>query len=122
MSKAPWWRRAVVADKPRAVHRERDVERLKADVVDDLVVGALEERRVDRAHRLGALEREAGGQEHRVLLGDADVVVLCSGISSASFCSPVPPAIAAVIADHLRIEFCLGDHRVGEDLRVLRWR
>ena len=68
--------RAVVADEPGAVHREDDVQLLQADVVDDLVEGALQEGRVDRADRLGALEREAGGEQDRVLLGDADVVVL----------------------------------------------
>jgi hypothetical protein len=44
--------------------------------VDDLIEAALEEGRVDRADGLGALEREARREEHRVLFGDADVVVL----------------------------------------------
>ena len=39
----------------------------------DLVVGALQEGRIDRAERLVAFGREAGGERHRVLLGDADV-------------------------------------------------
>ena len=42
-------RRAVVADQPGAVHAEHDVQLLEADVVDDLVVRALQEGRVDRA-------------------------------------------------------------------------
>jgi hypothetical protein len=33
--------RPVVADQPGAVHGEDDVELLQADVVDDLVIGAL---------------------------------------------------------------------------------
>ena len=88
--------RAVVADEPGAVHREDDVQLLQADVVDDLVEGALQEGRVDRADGLRALEREAGGEEDGVLLGDADVVVLL-GTALASLSRPVPPAIAAVI-------------------------
>ena len=88
--------RSVVADEPGAVHREDDVELLQADVVDDLVEGALQEGRVDRAYRLGALQGQPGGEQDRVLLGDADVVVLL-GDGSASLSSPVPPAIAAVI-------------------------
>ena len=68
-------RRAVVADEAGAVHREHDVQLLQADVVDDLVVRALEEGRVDRGDRLAALEREPGGEQHRLLLGDPDVVV-----------------------------------------------
>ncbi len=51
-------RRPVVADEAGAVHREGDVELLETDVVDDLVEGALQERRVDRADGLGALERQ----------------------------------------------------------------
>ena len=39
----------------------------------DLVVGALQEGRVDRAERLVAFGREAGREGHGVLLGDADV-------------------------------------------------
>ncbi len=66
---------AVVADQAGAVHREDDVELLQADVVDDLVVGALQERRVDRGHRLAALQRETGREQDRLLLGDADVVI-----------------------------------------------
>ena len=68
-------RGAVVADQPGAVHREHDVQLLQADVVDDLVVGALQERRVDRRDRLAPLEREPGGEQHRLLLGDPDVEV-----------------------------------------------
>ena len=89
--------RAVVADEPGAVHREDDVEALEADVVDDLVEGALEEGRVDRGDGLGALDREAGGEEDRVLLGDADVVVLLGDARRRASRGPVPPAIAAVI-------------------------
>ena len=68
-------RRAVVADQAGAVHREDDGQLLQADVVDDLVVGALQEGRVDRGDRARALERQAGGEQQRLLLGDADVEV-----------------------------------------------
>jgi hypothetical protein len=62
--------RPVVADQAGAVHREGHVELLQADVVDDLVVGALQEGRVDRADRLRPLQGQAGGEQDRVLLGD----------------------------------------------------
>ena len=68
--------RPVVADQAGPVHREDDVQLLQADVVDELVEGALQEGRVDRADRLGPLDGEAGREEDGVLLGDADVVVL----------------------------------------------
>jgi hypothetical protein len=64
---------AVGADQPGAVHREAHRQILDRDVVHDLVVGALQEGRIDRAERLHALGREAGGEGHRMLLGDADV-------------------------------------------------
>ena len=89
-------RRAVVADQAGAVHAEHDVELLQADVVDDLVVRALEEGRVDRGDGLHPLEREARREQHRVLLGDADVVVVVGQLARERD-NPVPPAIAAVM-------------------------
>jgi hypothetical protein len=68
-------RRSVVADQAGAIQREDDVELLQADVVDDLVERALQERRVDRRDRLDALQRQAGGEQDRLLLGDPDVEV-----------------------------------------------
>ncbi len=41
--------RAVVAGEAAAIHAEHDVEILQADVVDDLVEGALQEGGIDRA-------------------------------------------------------------------------
>jgi hypothetical protein len=41
--------------------------------VDDLVVGTLKKRRIDRAHRLDTFGRESGGEEYRVFLSDTDV-------------------------------------------------
>ena len=65
--------RAVGADQPGAVDGEAHRQVLDRDVVHDLVVGALQEGRVDRAERLEALGGEARGEGHGVLLGDADV-------------------------------------------------
>ena len=44
--------RAIGADQPGAVHREAHRQILDRDVVDDLVVGALQEGRIDRANGL----------------------------------------------------------------------
>ena len=87
--------------------------------MDDLVVGALEESRVDRANRLCPLERKPRGQEHRVLLGDADVVVLL-GQLLRELREPGPPRHRRGDADHPPVALGLLDERVGEDLRVLR--
>ncbi len=66
-------RRAVGADEARPVDGEANGQPLDGDVVHDLVVGALQEGRVDRRERLQALRGEPAGERHRVLLGDADV-------------------------------------------------
>ena len=65
---------AVGADDARAVERKGDVEVLEADVVHHLVVGALQERGVDRRHGLHPLAGETGREGDRVLLRDPDVV------------------------------------------------
>ena len=65
--------RPVGADEAGAVDREAHRQALDRHVVHDLVVGALQEGRIDRRERLEAFGREAGGEGHRVLLGDADI-------------------------------------------------
>src|SRR5678815_5316311 len=67
--------RAVAADQPAAIEREQHRQVLDGDVVDQLVVAALQESGVDRQHRPQAFAGESGGEGHRVLLGDADVEV-----------------------------------------------
>ncbi|MNS80830.1 hypothetical protein D3C72_1145270 [compost metagenome] len=68
-------RGAVGADQAGAVQREHHRQVLQRHVVDQLVIAALQEGGVDRHHRLQALAGQAAGEGHRVLLGDADVVV-----------------------------------------------
>ena len=65
--------RTVGADEAGAVEREPHRQPLDRDVVHDLVVGALQEGRIDRGERLVALGRKPGRERHGVLLGDADV-------------------------------------------------
>ena len=54
--------RAVGADQAGAVHGEAHRQALDGDVMDDLVVGALQEGRIDRGERLEAFGRKAGGR------------------------------------------------------------
>jgi hypothetical protein len=110
--------RAVVTHQPGAIHGEHDVQALEADVVDDLVEGPLEEGRVDGAHGLRPLEREAGGEQHRVLLRDPDVVVLLGDLL-AELVEAGPPRHRRGDPDHPAVALGLGDHRVGEHGRVL---
>ena len=65
--------RAVGADQAGAIDGEAHRQALDRHVMDDLVVAALQEGRIDRAERLVAFGRKTGGEGHRVLLGDADI-------------------------------------------------
>ena len=65
--------RAVGADEPGAVDGESDRQALHRHVVHHLVVGALEEGRVDRGERLIAFGGKTSGEGDRMLLGDADI-------------------------------------------------
>ena len=72
-SKLPAWVAPSAPTRPGAVDGEAHRQVLDRDVVDHLVVGALQEGRIDRAERAHALGGQPGGESHRVLLGDADV-------------------------------------------------
>jgi hypothetical protein len=66
---------AVGADQAGAVDGEGDVEVLQADVVHELVVGALQEGGVDGHDGLEPFAGHAGAEGDGVLFGDADVEV-----------------------------------------------
>ena len=68
-------RRAVVGGKAAAIHAEDHRQILQADIVHDGVEGALQERGVDGAERLEALGGQPGGEQDRMLLGDADIEI-----------------------------------------------
>ena len=68
-------RRAIGAHETCAIERENHRQVLDRDVVNQLVVRALKEGRIDRHHRLEPFACEAGREGHGVLLGDAHVVV-----------------------------------------------
>ena len=65
------WRR--LRPEPCPVHGEAHGKALDGHIVHDLVVAALKERGIDHRERLQAFGGEAGGECHRVLLGDAHV-------------------------------------------------
>ena len=65
--------------------------------MDELVVGALEERRVDRDDRPSPAFAMPAGHDDGVLLGDADVEDALGNFFLTSI-RPVPSSIAAVMA------------------------
>ena len=109
-------RRAVLAHEPGAVQAEDHVQVLQRDVHDQLVVGALQERRVDRDDRQHA--RRARGRRP----GRPRAPRRCRrrrsgrGSVSAKRSSPVPEGIAAVIATMRSSRLGLGDERARERL------
>ena len=112
-------RRAVVAHETGPVHAEHDREVLHHDVVDDLVVRALQERRVDRADRAQSARRQPGGEAHGVRLGDADVeVALGKAFTELGEAGTV--GHRGGDADDPRIPFGERDHGVAEDVLELR--
>ena len=65
--------RAVGADEAGAVERKAHRQLLDGDVMHDLVIGALQEGRIDRGERLEAFGRQTRGEGDAVLLGNADI-------------------------------------------------
>ena len=66
---------AIAADETGAIDREHDRQVLQRDIVHELVVGALQEGRVDRDHRLQALAGETCGESDGMLFGDRDIEI-----------------------------------------------
>ena len=93
--------RAIGADKAGTVHREAHRQVLDRHVMHDLVVGALQEGRIDQRRTALALGRQAGGEGHGVLFGDADVEQCARGNALPNTSRPVPDGMAAVIATTL---------------------
>jgi hypothetical protein len=113
----PLVRRSVRADDSAPVDSEDDGEVLQADVVDDLIVGALKEGGVDRHHGDFPLPGKPRGEGDRVRLGDSDVEEPCrQGL--AEFDQPRPAAHGRRDRHHVRI--LLSDFEDGgfEHLRV----
>ena len=89
--------RPVRADEPGAVDGEAHRKFLQRDVMDDLVVGALQKRRIDRAE----------GLKPSAARPAANVTACCSAMPTSKqrsgkalpkWSSPVPSGMAAVIA------------------------
>ena len=121
MSNAPWCVGPSSPTRPGAIHRQHHRELLQADVVDDLVVRALQEGRVDRGDGPRALQRQAGREQQRLLLGDPDVEVAV-GHRLLEDVEPRAGVHRRGDADDALVALALGHERVAEHRRVLRDR
>ena len=63
----------VFGDETCTVHREDDIFMQKVDVMDDLVVAALQEGRINADHRQHPLAGQTGCKGHGMLFGHADI-------------------------------------------------
>lgn len=63
----------IRANDTGAIDGEHDRQFLDSDVMDNLIVGALQESRVNRHDGLIAANRRACGEGDGMLLGDGDV-------------------------------------------------
>jgi hypothetical protein len=111
--------RAVVGDDAGPVEDEDDRQVHQADIVIDLVVGPLEEGRVDGHDRLEAGEGQARGEAHGMLLGDADVEEAVGQLLGEL---PQARALAHGRGDGQDLRFAPGDldHGLAEGARIGR--
>lgn len=63
----------VSGDETCTVHREDDIFMQKVDIMDDLVVAALQEGRINADHRQHPLAGQTGCKGHGMLFGHADI-------------------------------------------------
>ena len=112
---------AVGADQPGPVDGEADRQLLDGDVMHDLVVGALEEGRIDGGEGLEALGGKPGGEGHRVLLGDADIE-RALGKDFGEAVEPRAGRHGRGDGDDLGVGARLLDQALGEHLGVARRR
>ena len=64
---------SIFTDQPAAVDADDDRQLHAGHIVIDLIVSALQERRIDRDERALAACRQSGRKGHGVFLGDAAV-------------------------------------------------
>jgi hypothetical protein len=112
-------RRAVGTDQPAAVDGEHHRQILQGDIVDQLVISALQEGRIDRHHRPHAVAGQPAGKSHRVLFGDADIeIALGKFLGEAHHAGAL--AHGRGNADHPRVGLGLVAQPVAEYLGVGR--
>lgn len=90
-------RLAVSPHDARTVDSKQHRQLLDGNVMDHLIVGALQEGRVNRYHRLVAANRRARCEGYRVLLGNGDVEILVRVFLENST-MPEPSRMAGVTA------------------------
>ena len=83
--------RSVGAHKAGAINGKTDRQTLQGDIMDDLVIGALQKGRIDRAERFHSRRCQSGGKGHAMLFGNTHIehplgMSLCKHIETGSRC------------------------------------
>ena len=85
--KKPLMGRSVFPDNARAVHGKNNRKILQTDIVQNLIVGSLQESRINRHDGRQSFGGQARGKGHGQLFGDADIVKP-AGMGLAEFFQP----------------------------------
>ena len=110
--------RAVVAGKAAAIHAEHDVEILQADVVDDLVEGALQEGGVNGAETACSPWTARPAAKSAACSSAMPTSKYLSGCFGLEKIERGAVGHGAGDGDDLRVHVGQLDHRLGKDLRV----
>jgi len=111
----------ISPDEPSAIDRKTNRQALDRDVMHDLIVPALQERRIDRGERLHAFRREACRERHGMLLGDTDVERAFRKLAAENI-EPCAIGHRRRDRDDLRIFFGFGNQAVSKHARIRRRR
>src|SRR5271165_99327 len=65
----------VIADHTSAVHCKNDMQILQTNIMQNLIIRALQKGRVDRYYRNNAARRHTSGKSYRMLLGNTYVEI-----------------------------------------------
>jgi len=110
----------VGADEPRAINRKTHRQALDCNIVHDLIVGALQESRINGGKRLETFRGEACGESHSMLLGNADI----ESARGELFTEQIEARArrhGCRDRDDLVVLFRVCDERFREDLCIAHW-
>jgi hypothetical protein len=110
----------VFSHQAAAVDGEYDWQSFDTDIMDNLIVGALQESGVDGDDRSKTLGRQSGRKGDAMLFGNSHIEESDAENVPQNGSVPVPSGMAAVTATILSSGFCHFDHEIAENLRICR--
>src|SRR5713226_750360 len=114
-------RRSIGTHQTSSVEGEDHMQILDADIVQDLIVAALQEGGIDRHDRCPTLGRHSCRKGHRMLLGNTDIIG-AAGKLARQFIDAGAAPHGSRDSHHFRVFFGQPDQRGGKDVREGRDR